>query len=202
MDRRFHLNGDRDRQLALFDATRWVEGDVASRAPELVRTFARYGVDPERILDRHALTEAELIRLAESRVVTIGGHGRTHRPIASLPYEVAEKEISGNRQYLERLIGRDIRHFAYPHGDSAACTWRDAKIVRRSGYRSALTTRRGNLFACHSKEPFMLPRGAMNPRREHVCHVDAQLAGLHRLLESRAGDPVHPDTVPKIGRTT
>ncbi len=193
---RFRLRNRHDRESAFHRASSWVEADVASRSAQLASTFRRYGVSPTDLLDQDAMTERELRLLSESPYVTIGGHGSTHRPLAALTEPEVEWELAGNREHLERITGQPVEHFAYPHGDRAACDWRDAELVRRAGYRSAFTTRIGNLFPEHAVEPFMLPRGSMNPRREEAYHADAQFAGVHRFLKSRAGSPVNPETLP------
>ncbi len=196
MGTRFRLRNSRDRELALQKATKWVEGNIASRSIELLPTFRRYGISPADLLDQDAMTEREVRTLSQNDLVTIGGHGFTHRPLASLSESEALHDIVANREHLERVTGREIAHFAYPFGDRAACNAREAILVRRVGYRSAFTTRIGNLFPQHSDAPFMLPRGAMNPRREEVYHAEAQFAGAHRFLRSRGGSPIDPDTLP------
>lgn len=163
---------------------------------QLGATFQRYSVSPIDLLDQDAMTEDELRTFSESRLVTIGGHGFSHEPLASLSEPEALRDIVANREHLERVTGRQVAHFAYPFGDSAACGWRDAELVQGAGYRSAFTTRIGNLFPEHAGAPFMLPRGAMKPRCEAPYHAEAQFAGVHRFLKSRAGAPIHPDTAP------
>lgn len=193
---RFRLRNRRDRELALYKTTRWVEEHLTSRSIELLPTFRRYGISPGDLLDQDAMTEGELRALSENPLVTIGGHGFTHKPLASLLECEAMREVLANRDHLERVTGREVAHFAYPFGDGTACSWREAELVRSAGYRSAFSTRLGNLFPQHSTAPFMLPRGAMSPRREKVYHTEARLVGVHRFLKSRGGSPIHPETLP------
>lgn len=195
MQRRFRHSRPRQRQRGLRAVTRWVEADVAGRAAELARTFRRYGISPEARLERDALSREDLRTLARHRLVTIGGHGASHRPLASLSPREAEAEITADRRFLQTLTDREVAHFAYPHGCAASCGWREARLVETAGYRSAFTTRRGNLFPAHAARPFMLPRGAMNPRRPGVFHAEAQLAGVHRFVEAPGRGPIHPDTL-------
>ncbi len=196
MQTRFTLRNRRDREAALYRSTKWVEGNVASRSLELSPTFQRYGISPADLLDQDAMTVDQLRMLSENPSVTIGGHGFSHQPLASLPEHEATQDIAANRKHLERITGQQVVHFCYPFGDMAACTWREAELVRSAGFRSAFTTRIGNLFPQHSALPFMLPRGAMHPRREEAYHAQAQFAGVHRFLRSRGGSPIHPDTLP------
>ena len=199
MQMRFRLRNRRDREDALSRVIRWVERDVTSRSLQLSSTFQRYKISPGELLDQDAMTADQLRTLAENPLVTIGGHGFTHQPLASLQEAEARREIVANRRHLERITGRQVVHFSYPYGNTAACTWREAELVRSAGFRSAFTTRIGNLFPQHSAFPFMLPRGAMHPRREEAYHAEAQFAGVHRFLKSRGGSPIHPDTLPPLG---
>jgi peptidoglycan/xylan/chitin deacetylase (PgdA/CDA1 family) len=198
MGARFRLRNGQSRQAALRTATKWVEENVASRSAQLKPTFQRYGVVPTDLLDQDVMTEDELRILSQSPLVTIGGHGFTHRPLASLPEPEARHEIVANREHLERVTGHKVVHFAYPFGDSSACTWREAELVRSAGYQSAFTTRLGNLFPQHSTVPLMLPRSATHPQRERDYHTDAQFAGVHRFIRSCGGSPIHPDTLPRL----
>jgi peptidoglycan/xylan/chitin deacetylase (PgdA/CDA1 family) len=195
MGMRFVLHNIQERQAALRKATRWVEEEITSRSAKLVPTFKRYGVAPADLLDQDAMTEEDLRRTSESPLVTIGGHGLTHRPLASLPESEAQREIAANREHLERTTGKEVAHFSYPFGDASACNWREAELVQSAGYRSAFTTRVGNLFPQHSATPFMLPRNAVHPLREQIYHTEAQFAGVHRFVQSCGGPPIHPDTV-------
>jgi peptidoglycan/xylan/chitin deacetylase (PgdA/CDA1 family) len=196
MEACFTLNNDREREAALNRVTSWVKEHVELRSAQLKETFLHYGISPADLLDQDAMTEDELRRLSESSLVTVGGHGLSHRPLASLSVSEARHEIEANRVHLERVTGQPVVHFAYPFGDSAACNWREADLVRQAGYQSAFTTRTGNLFSQHAAVPFMLPRNAMHPRHEEVYHAEAKFAGVHRFIQSAGGPPVHPDTIP------
>ena len=198
MGKRFILRNQRDREVGVRQVMHWVKEDLAIRSKSLMPSFNRYDISPEALLDRDALSEDEIRSMAESSVVTIGGHGTTHLPLATLPAEQARREVADNRTFLQTISQQEVAHFAYPFGDSSACTWAEADLVRKAGYKSAFTTRIGNIFPEHLNAPFMLPRNSVHPRRPGAFHAVAQLAGVHRFLQGRGGSPVHPDTVPPI----
>jgi peptidoglycan/xylan/chitin deacetylase (PgdA/CDA1 family) len=193
----FRLRNQKERETALHRVIKWVDEDVAIRSGELRETFRRYGVSPSDLLDQDAMTRREVQTLSEDPLATIGGHGFSHRPLAALTETDAKREIVLNREHLEKITGQQVIHFAYPFGGQAACNWREAELVRSAGYRTAFTTRIGNLFPQHSTDPYMLPRGAMHPRRGETYHAEAQFAGVHRFLKSRGGEPIHADTLPR-----
>ncbi|MEF2073926.1 polysaccharide deacetylase family protein [Consotaella aegiceratis] len=185
----------REKERALRRLTRWVEADVDARTPTLASLFRQYGVSATDRLNDDALSFEELRQLARSPLVTIGGHTVTHRPLATLNDAEAVRDIGENRRFLEEAIDREVAHFAFPHGDAAACSPRTAALLKAEGFRSGYSTRKGSLFPEHAAAPFLLPRGAMNPRRADVVHFQAQLAGLHRWLVDPAGSPFDPETI-------
>ncbi|HEY6232020.1 MAG TPA: polysaccharide deacetylase family protein [Pyrinomonadaceae bacterium] len=59
---------------------------------------------------------ADDIRFLHDQGVTIGSHGATHRLLRDCDDEALRDEIDGNKIYLEKLIGSDVRHLALPFG--------------------------------------------------------------------------------------
>jgi peptidoglycan/xylan/chitin deacetylase (PgdA/CDA1 family) len=53
-------------------------------------------------------------------------------------------------------------HFAYPYGDKGAATARDFAMVRKLGFKTAVTTRPGMLFAENAEHMTALPRLSLN----------------------------------------
>lgn len=96
---------------------------------------------------------ATLGRLAQEELIEIGGHTATHPFLSRLSAREQEREIAGGRQQLAALLGREIRHFAYPYGNFDQAT-RDQ--VQAAGYVSAVTTRRGRAEPGH--DLWQIPR--------------------------------------------
>ncbi|MCC6250692.1 MAG: polysaccharide deacetylase family protein [Rubrivivax sp.] len=111
----------------------------------------------------------------------IGGHTVSHPILRSIPDAEAEAEIAAGRHALEKLIDAPVDVFAYPNGklmqDYDA---RHVEMVRRLGFRAAVTTAAGTATAVsHMLE---LPR--FTPWDRH------NLLWMTRLLRARlAGDP-------------
>lgn len=195
LEKRFRTFSFRGKRVALHRITEWVAADIPRRCELLRPAFARHNIDPLQLLDRDGLSHSDVRRLARSPLVTIGGHTQTHRPLAALQPDEAIREIIDNRNFLEDLIQKDVRHFAFPHGDDSSCGEREANLLRSTGFRSGFSTRRGNLFPEHAAAPFLLPRGFINPRRETEQSFRALKVGAHRWLESRGGSPVNPEAL-------
>lgn len=68
--------------------------------------------------------------------VIFGSHTLNHPILTQMPVELAKKEIIDSKRELEEKLGAKIEHFAYPNGYQNEEL---KKIIRETGYRSALT---------------------------------------------------------------
>jgi len=152
--------------------------------------FSAHNVNLPRIVERDALTIAELRRLADHPLVTIGGHTRSHPHLSSLDAAQAHDEMTDNKNWLEDIIQGPVVHFAYPYGSPHSCGAREAALARRAGFRTALTTRIGNLFPPHLQQPTALPRLRLFSEREDINLIRFQLSGGAGALLNRSGGPV------------
>lgn len=87
----------------------------------------------------------------------IGGHTARHPILRVLADAEAEAEIAEGRVRLQQIIDAPVQVFAYPNGrpmqDYDA---RHVEIVRRLGFRAAVSTAPGTATA--ASDPFQLPR--------------------------------------------
>ena len=105
-----------------------------------------------------AMKTDELIRLADSGLVEIGGHTVNHPVLSALSVEDQGDEVSEGCRSLEAILGQPIRTFAYPYGRAADWTDTTATIVRDAGLRGAVTTIPGSIET--GADPFRLRRWA------------------------------------------
>ena len=129
-----------------------------SLLPHLREAIAKDAIDCRALVDREALSEDQLRRLSRHPLVTIGGHTMTHRNLVQASVSAVRWEIAENRRFLQNVTGQPIEHFAYPFGHERACGEREARICREMGFRTAVTTRPGTLFAEHADDLHSLPR--------------------------------------------
>lgn len=179
---RIHDHDTRDargKQVA-FDAIYW-----ALRA----RTEAelRAGVDrlcAEAGIDQLALTRSlcldwdALREMAREPSLTIGAHTLTHPMLAKHPLHVAQPEIVEAKYRIEFELGRPVHHLAYPVGDPLSAGQREFDLARQSGYRTAITTRPGHVFAEHAAHMHALPRVSLNGFHQNRAALKALLSGL------------------------
>ncbi len=62
------------------------------------------------------MTEEQIGRLANSALVTAGGHGHYHNDLSRIPLAETVSELKFSKTYLEDIIGREVTAFAFPYG--------------------------------------------------------------------------------------
>lgn len=80
------------------------------------------------------LTVDDIRKLADDPMVTMGAHTVNHEILTRMPLHDAVKEISESRYTLEKWIGRNVYHFAYPDGNYNTQL---AESVKQIGFKSA-----------------------------------------------------------------
>ena len=58
----------------------------------------------------------ELKALATEPLCTLGAHTVDHPKLDTLTREQQRAEIEGSKRMLEEIIGREVKHFSFPHG--------------------------------------------------------------------------------------
>ena len=110
----------------------------------LDQLFAWAGRTPTIRPSHRLLSSQELLSLAAEPLVEIGAHTLHHSALPTLPEDQQRAEILGNKESLEKLLGRPLRHFSYPYGRHSPAV---GEIARASGFVSACTTESGAVTA-------------------------------------------------------
>ncbi|MGY6707897.1 MAG: polysaccharide deacetylase family protein [Rhizobiaceae bacterium] len=127
----------------------------------------------------------EVRRIAAHPLGSIGAHTVNHYNLRRLAAGEAEREIAASRDIIAIETGTPPRHFAYPYGYEKAVGEREVRLVKETGYASAVTTRHGMLQAGHRDHLHALPRLSINGRYQQIGYVRTMLSGLTVLAESR-----------------
>lgn len=135
--------------------------------------------------DELALDWEELKKMAKDPLVTIGAHTEHHYNLAGLDDSQLWAEVNGSKKKLEGALGRRIDHFAYPYGGRAHAGPREFSAARDAGFRSATTTRIGNLFAEHARLMHCLPRIPASGKLNRIEYFRASHSGLVPALANR-----------------
>jgi peptidoglycan/xylan/chitin deacetylase (PgdA/CDA1 family) len=148
--------------------------EAIAPAGELTRKAAELGLDWEGIRT-----------LARDPLVTIGAHTRQHYNLALLPEADLGSEIEGSKRKLEEVLGRRVDHFAYPYGGRAHAGPREFAAARAAGFRTATTTRIGNLFPQHAGLMHCLPRIPASGKLNRIEYFRASQSGLVPAIANR-----------------
>jgi peptidoglycan/xylan/chitin deacetylase (PgdA/CDA1 family) len=94
------------------------------------------------------LSEKDILEIAKTQ--EIGAHGITHTYLDELNKEQIYNEVKNSKDWLEKLLNKEIKMFAYPGGK-----YNDdiVNIVKESSFLGARTTR---LFYTDIKNPFLM----------------------------------------------
>lgn len=164
IDERIDTADDAAKQAAFERLHGWVR-KMASDAEvgrEIGALCARHGIDDLDISRELCLRWDELKAFAEDPLVTIGVHGITHCNLAKQSEVIAQHEIAYSRKCIETALQRPAEHLAYPYGDKAAAGPREFALAQTAGFKTAVTTRPGMVFAENADYLTALPRLSLN----------------------------------------
>lgn len=121
------------------------------------------------------MSAEEIRALASDPIVTIGSHTITHPNVSKLPADPALMELRESKLELEKIIGKPVDLFSFPHGEYTA---RDLELARKVGYR--------RVFGIHPalaspQSEFLIGRVAVNPW-DWPIEFRLKLAGAYRWL--------------------
>ena len=111
----------------------------AERRQCLARVLRALAADGDE--ERHGkMLTWDQIRYMQARGIDFGGHTITHPFLSRTTEEEAAWEIFGCKARIEEAVQQPVRFFAYPNGHESDVSKSNRDMVRRAGYRAALTT--------------------------------------------------------------
>lgn len=129
---------------------------------EIEALCAKYGVDMGALCRSLCLSWDEVKTFAADPLVTIGAHTISHCNLAKQAEDIAAQEMAISRARIEQALERPVQHFAYPYGDREAAGMREFALAASAGFKTAVTTRPGMLFAENAGHMTALPRVSLN----------------------------------------
>ncbi|MDO8298810.1 polysaccharide deacetylase family protein [Lacisediminimonas sp.] len=120
--------------------------------------FEHASFDWRNICAAQALRWTDIDELASDPLVSIGAHTVSHPVLCALPEEQVRAEMRDGRERIEAHIGAPVTHFCYPFGSRNEVGAREFELARQLGFKTATTTRWGNIFPRHRKHLHGLPR--------------------------------------------
>ncbi len=165
----------------LYDWLRGMRHEADLEAASLALA-GRYGIDTAAQCRDLCMGWEELSGLAADPLVTIGAHSVSHPFLAKCEEDAVRVEMTESRSTIEEKLGVRPEHFAYPVGAPDAVGPREFDICAEAGYRTAVTTRPGVIFADHVNHPTALPRISVNGEFQQLRFIEVLLSGTATAL--------------------
>jgi peptidoglycan/xylan/chitin deacetylase (PgdA/CDA1 family) len=122
----------------------FLDGEIPDHAPFLNRleNQAEVAVD-SRALGRELFMTWEHLKRLAALGHTIGSHGHSHVPLATLADAPQRRDLALSRTILEAAVNRPVRTVAYPYGWPGAFSPRTIELAADVGYTLGFTALEG-----------------------------------------------------------
>ena len=127
----------------------------------------------------------ELRELNKEPLITLAAHTKSHFAIARLSEEEAGEQIQTGMDIMEKELGEKATHFSFPYGSNCAANKRDFELVKKFGFKTAVTTRKAVLYKEHKDHMMALPRVSLNGEYQHQRYIKTFLSGLPFRLKNK-----------------
>jgi peptidoglycan/xylan/chitin deacetylase (PgdA/CDA1 family) len=145
---------------------------------KIVRELAtRHRVDMRAFCADLCMTWQELATLAADPLVTIGAHTVNHPILTMISDQAVRAELENSCAIIAAALGVRPQHLAYPVGDRTAAGPREFGIAAELGFKTAVTTRPGVIFAQHAGHLTALPRISLNGEFQRARYAKVLLSG-------------------------
>lgn len=109
---------------------------------KILRTWANIPFLPRDTY--RTITSGELKQLASGQNCVIGAHSLTHIALAKFTYDIQFNELTGNKNLLQQITGKEINLVSYPYGSNNDDT---LKISAGAGFTIACSTNEKSINA-------------------------------------------------------
>ena len=101
------------------------------------------------------LSDNDLKRLDESKLIEIGCHTHTHQNLKLLDDNELKYEINSSKNILEQMLRKKINHFSIPFGTKDSFTEKTIKSLQKFNFKTIVSTEHGNF---NKENLFTIPR--------------------------------------------
>jgi peptidoglycan/xylan/chitin deacetylase (PgdA/CDA1 family) len=186
-DRRYDCDST-EAKYELYEHIYWwlrsldTEGELRAAVRDLA---TRYGIDDASFCSDLCMTWNEIAEVAADPLATIGAHTVNHVMLKKVSDEAVRSEMQQSAAVIETALGRRPQHFSYPVGDRTSAGPREFRIAAELGFKTAVTTRPGVLFAEHAAHLTALPRISLNGEYQQRRYAKVLLSGSATALWNR-----------------
>jgi peptidoglycan/xylan/chitin deacetylase (PgdA/CDA1 family) len=82
----------------------------------------------------------------------------SHLSVKHHKKEIVESEMVNSKNEIERYIGKEVWHFAYPFGGEYDVSKRDVLIAEKIGFKTSTLNQSGNIFKVNKRNRQALAR--------------------------------------------
>lgn len=174
----------------VFDKTRQLIHQFASD-PQLLMTIFQCSQEQLYTYAQHqTMTWEQINAINQDDLVTIGAHTVNHLPLSQLTVADMKNEILSSKTQIESKIKQTVFHFSYPFGKKEQAGDREFNYLKSLPFKTAVTTRIGNIFKQHQAHTECLPRININQVTKGAV-LDIQTSGLLPTLLNKGHRLVH-----------
>lgn len=134
------------------------------------------------ICSQEAMSWQQIKELSQDSLACIGAHTVNHLRLSSLSDSDVFAEVSDSCKRIAEHTGKAPAHFCYPFGARGDADQREFDLIRKMGFKTATTTRWGNIFPGHYNNPEALPRVPLTNR---FTWGKFRVQSLKRFLKGR-----------------
>ncbi|HVS65862.1 MAG TPA: polysaccharide deacetylase family protein [Thermoanaerobaculia bacterium] len=142
--RELTLTSDAEKIAALEAIKRYCKASPAGEKDRvLAEVDAATGVRPcaDAAANYRTMTWDHVREIADHPLFTVGGHGVMHDILTRLSEDDCEREIRQSLATLRSQLGRDVRHYSYPEGQSDHYDERIVALLAQEGVRCSPSAR-------------------------------------------------------------
>jgi peptidoglycan/xylan/chitin deacetylase (PgdA/CDA1 family) len=112
----------------------------------IMKSFDITKVDFENLCRNLSMSWDEIKQISEEPLITIGAHTMTHLSVKQHDEALVAKEMVDSKKELEKHIGKEVHHFAYPFGGEYDVSKRDVLLAEKIGFKTSTLNQPGNIF--------------------------------------------------------
>jgi peptidoglycan/xylan/chitin deacetylase (PgdA/CDA1 family) len=138
----------------------------------------RYSIDLAALTREAFMDWSDLASVAADPRATIGTATVNYPVLANMKSAAALREMTMGTAVANTAFHRDVRHFAFPFGDSASFRRSDVAVAVEAGFASAVSTIPGVVREAGRTNLHALPRIAWDGRLRSLRAMRAMLSGV------------------------
>ena len=144
LDKKYPMATEAEKIQSMFLLRNVLKNTSGIQRSELLSDLSNVlDVKAEPRITHRTMTENEIIDCSKSPYVTIGAHTRTHCCLSYEDKEVQYNEIYSSKKDLEKIIGKEVKVFAYPYGERNDFNDETISIAKKIGFKRVFAAYEG-----------------------------------------------------------